>query len=135
MPFQNCSDIELLSLMIYGEARGESVVGKLAVARVAMNRAARPGWWGHSLRDVILAPKQFSCFNPDDPNYTILRGMAETKRFNQVCLVVSEMAIRGITTDPSGGATHYCTVDLHPAWEKAMDELIRIGNHKFFREK
>ncbi|HSO43463.1 MAG TPA: cell wall hydrolase, partial [Rhodospirillales bacterium] len=51
-----------LAATIWGEARGESEEGKLAVASVIANRATRPGWWGRDIRSVCLATAQFSCW-------------------------------------------------------------------------
>ena len=54
-------------MCLYGEARGELYPGKVAVARVIRNRVAK-GWWGHDVPSVVLAPLQFSMFNPSDAN-------------------------------------------------------------------
>lgn len=63
-------DLNILSLTVYGEARGESDAGKLAVAWTARNRAeadlhrdGRPDWWGEGVAGVCLKSWQFSCWN------------------------------------------------------------------------
>lgn len=56
------SDVELLALLIAGEADGESLAGQVAVACVPVERLRRRRW-GATLRDVILQPYQFSTFN------------------------------------------------------------------------
>lgn len=134
MAFELITDTELLSMMIYGEARGESTVGKLAVAKVAINRSKHPAWWGKTLRECILKPKQFSCFNANDPNSHILLHMAQHKEFNLACLVIAELALSPYTIDPSCGATHYHTESIQPEWSLDMSVTSRIGNHVFLRE-
>ncbi len=59
---------QLLARCIWGEARGEPIQGKLAVAHVVLNRVKAQSYYGKTIRDVILKPWQFSCFNENDPN-------------------------------------------------------------------
>jgi N-acetylmuramoyl-L-alanine amidase len=67
-PYDQLTDEQLVALCIWREARGELMTGKLAVGCVIRNRVAKPGWWGHDWRSVILKPFQFSSFNANDPN-------------------------------------------------------------------
>lgn len=72
-------DLDTVALTVWGEARGESMVGQSAVAWVIRNRQANPGWWSrphHTLADVCLASYQFSCWNRNDPNYARLTNPA-----------------------------------------------------------
>jgi len=135
--FESLSDVELLTLVLYGEARGEPAIGKLAVSHVILNRAAAPCWWGKTVKEVILKPKQFSCFNANDPNRLCLEHQVNSGYYDPACLAVAQLALAGKTIDPvtGGGATHYCTVDCRPAWEAEMEFLARINRHRFFRAK
>ncbi len=63
-------EVFLLALVIWREARGETLAAKLAVAWVVRNRVQRPGWWGKDWGSVVLKPFQFSSFNHNDPNAT-----------------------------------------------------------------
>jgi len=70
---QRKREVDVLARTIYGEARGETVRGKEAVACVIMNRVRRAQerggyWWGASVEKVCLKPWQFSCWNEHDPN-------------------------------------------------------------------
>ena len=134
MDYTTLSDVELLTVCIYGEASGEPPLGKLAVAHVVLNRAAHPSWWGHTLKEVILKPSQFSCFNPGDPNAKRIKSMVDLGYYNQSCAHIAALTLGGHTVDPVGGATHYCTLDCKPAWRSKMTETIRIGGHVFFVE-
>ena len=56
-------DIEIVSLTVFGEARGESTVGQSAVVWVIRNRWQNPGWWSrpnHTLADVCLVPQVYN---------------------------------------------------------------------------
>lgn len=51
----------ILGLLIYGEARGEGVIGQIAVGEVVLNRIQKDK--ANTLEEVCLKPLQFSCFN------------------------------------------------------------------------
>lgn len=51
----------LMGLCVYGEARGESVLGQIAVTEIVHNRFQRGKY--DTIEDVLLQPLQFSCFN------------------------------------------------------------------------
>lgn len=133
-PFDELTDAELLTLCIYGEARGEPPIGKLAVAHIVLNRAKKPCWWGRGVRECILKPKQFSCFNADDKNRPLLLRQINTGVYDPTCLAVALLALQGHTVDPTGGATHYHAVGCNPAWNDGMTFLRRINRHLFYRE-
>ena len=120
------TDIELLARLIYGEARGESPLGKLAVAHVVLNRVGKRSWYGRTIREVILKPWQFSAFNDNWP------GVDDS------CLTVAELVLGEYTIDPTKGATHYWSRKIlrePPPWASAMRETIRIDGHVFMVEE
>ena len=123
--------IYLLALCIWREARGEPMEGKVAVACVIANRAARPRWWGKSIEDVILKPKQFSSFNADDAN-SVAFPRPEDKSW-LACVEAAVKVLRGETADVTGGADHYKTIASKPAWAADKLPVVVIGNHEFFR--
>ena len=51
----------LLGLCVYGEARGESVLGQIAVSEVVFNRYDDSS--KTIIEQILLRPLQFSCFN------------------------------------------------------------------------
>lgn len=111
----------LLALTIFYEARGEPFEGKAAVAQVVMNRV-KDKRWPDTIEDVILQPKQFSCWNSRKP--------VEPRWFSQVfaaCLETARMATAGKL--PEAKWNHYYNPDLcTPSW--AADG-VKIGNHVF----
>ena len=59
------NDIYMLAQLIHGEARGESLDGKVAVGNVVMNRVLNRSYFGNSMTAVITASHQFSGYNPN----------------------------------------------------------------------
>jgi len=131
------------ALTVYGEARNQSVSGLQAVLSVIRNRV-ESGRWGKTWTDVVLAPKQFSCWNEADPNNSILTHLgldllsATPRQSNPVfdaCLWLSEKMVNKDYPSNVGDATHYyapAVVDT-PAWANAP--AIRrtiIGAHAFY---
>ena len=119
------TDRQLLALCLWGEARGEGVIGQLAVAHVVLNRSRRRSWYGTAVRVVILKPYQFSFFN-QVPDPLPQPGPEQ--------LAIAELVLGGHTVDPTHGATHYHAHTVDPSWRQHLDFLIRIGNHLFYRE-
>src|SRR5262245_20911607 len=81
-------DLDVMARPVWGEARGEPLDGKTAVAWVIKNRADHPGWWGHGIAGVCRQPWQFSCWNPDDPNRAKLIGVTARDEMFRDCLMV-----------------------------------------------
>jgi len=138
--FEKLKERELLALAVYGEARGEPIEGKIAVASVIMNRLKRNGWYGKDLYEVILKPYQFSCFNPGDPNRRRLEIIAENfsdyilnyEKLRE-CYWVACGFLDHYLTSNVGDATHYHAVYIDPpSWAQEMVEVARIGNHIFY---
>lgn len=131
------SDLELLARCIWGEARGEPVEGKVAVAAVIKNRIKGVARYGVTLKSVILKPWQFSCFLPKDPNFDLIRTGIPGKTFNH-CKFVAGLSLKGLLVDNTRGATHYHVADMEhpPNWSKSKQMFFKrqIGNHKFYEE-
>ena len=137
--FEALRDDQLLALCIYGEARGESIEGKIAVASVIMNRVEHPRWWGRHLRGVILRPWQFSCFNEADPNFKYLKQMAGSFKFNldyspalKECFWVAQGILNNSLRSNVGDATHYHTLKVTPSWRMKLRMIKTLGSHIFY---
>lgn len=140
--FTDLSDAEILALTIYGEARGEDYLGKVAVGSVILNRVDLKGWQGKTVSEVCLKPYQFSCFLKSDPNYPILLGIAQdpqgerTKnRTFQTCYEIAEGLLSGAEARATE-ATSYHTGNMKPfpPWAAKMTRVDKIGRHIFYRE-
>ena len=132
---EDLTDVELLTRLIWGEARGESTQGKIAVACVARNRVEKNGWFGRGYKGVILKPWQFSCFNDNDPNLPKLIDPDPEDEAVKECRAIADQVIDGLP-DVTGGATHYYATWMKepPGWAKQMTETTRIGRHVFLKE-
>jgi len=139
--FENLSEKKLFALCLYGEVRGEPIEGKIAVASVIINRFGKGNWYGKSLRDVILKPKQFSCFNESDPNRKKLEMIAQnfdeylhSYEHLRECYWVAVGFLDCWLTSNVGKSTHYNTKSCDPKWDDNMKLVATIGNHEFFME-
>jgi spore germination cell wall hydrolase CwlJ-like protein len=138
--FRGLNDETLFALLLFGEARGEGIEGRAAVAAVVMNRL-KLGWYGDGLAAVILSPLQFSCFNPDDPNREQLErfvreweGQIKTNNSLRESWWVAKGVIEGWLISNVGNATHYHAGSVAPAWAKKLTFIKTVGNHKFYVE-
>jgi spore germination cell wall hydrolase CwlJ-like protein len=118
---------------LLGEARGESRQAMLAVACVIKNRAISRGT---SYRAECLRPKQFSCWNPGDPNAAKLhRLFGNCKAFAAAWEIACSMDT--LDTSMVNGARHYMTTALYRrntvSWARTMKPVAVHGCHTFLR--
>lgn len=131
--YDNWSELELLTGLIVGEARGETMAGRIGVALTAATRAKYPKWWGRNLREVILCKRQFSCWL--DHNADVIRlSWANKDATWQACRDVAEDVYTGDVLDFIGGPTHYHAVSIFPDWASGMKRLATVGHHIFYRD-
>lgn len=136
----NFTDFVVMAQTIFGEARGETQSGKIAVAHVILNRykrcKARPQFGKGTIESVCLAPLQFSCWNKNDINYAIINeiDLVGNKSFLD-CVTIAFNVLTGKITDNTNGADHYyaCTMKDAPEWSKSGYDKINIGNHIFLK--
>lgn len=131
---------DVFARTLWGEARGEGLLGLEAVASVILNRVALAQarkiiWWGQDIMHVCLKPFQFSCWNTDDPSRPKLFAVTKANREFQRCLSVASRAMAGRIPDATGGATHYHTATVTPAWSRGQKPTAIIGHHIFFKLK
>lgn len=127
----------LLARMIYGEARNCSEAEMTAVAYTVINRVNDGKEWnGSNIKDVLLKPFQYSCFNEGDPNLQKL--MDPEKDLFESCLAIARKVISGEIKDPASGATHYFNPEnANPGWAEKMRIIGRVGEsrHVFYKEE
>lgn len=140
----------LLAMCIHGEARGEPLVGMAAVAQVVVNRKNDPTQrsylgckkGGTRIRDVILFPKAFSCFNANDPNREKLLRPNKSRWVD--CAIAAAAILSGKLPDSTDGSTHYHTIRKPgfatvwpPKWAShpKMVRTVSICRHIFYREE
>ena len=136
----NFVDLVTMAQTIFGEARGESREGKIAVAHVILNRykqcKKRKQFGDGTIESVCLAPFQFSCWNKNDINYAIINEVdfVENKTFLE-CVMVSFNVLTGKIKDNTNGSNHYysCSMKTPPDWSASITEKKYIGNHVFMK--
>ncbi len=132
------AEVRLVAATVYAEARSEGPRGMRAVAHVIFNRVG--GRFGATVRDVILAPFQFSAWNRNDPNRPIaenpeafLNCDADREAWDHAQAIARDV-IEGRSIDPTGGARFYHTRSIRPRWAAYGVGRQRIGAHVFYRD-
>lgn len=124
-------DIRTMAATIWGEARGEPWLGKVAVGYVILNRASNPGWWGHDIHSVCLKEHQFSCWW-DTQRQNVIHIDVDNDAF-VTCLYAASRVMGSHITDPTHGADHYYAGITPPDWAIGITPIEVIGHHRFFR--
>ena len=114
------SNLDALTRVVYGEARGESDEGKKAVAWVVINRSKKSG---NTIQYEATKKGQFCCYS----------GEMKEKTSKEKCEKIAQDAINGNTSDPTGGATHFYSGNNTLGWAKDLQPCATIGGHKFFK--
>lgn len=143
--FKEFNDIQLLAGLMYGEARlkENSFIDELeewiAIGQVVVNRVQLDGY-PNSISGVILAPKQFSCYNENDPNnpkiWSFLKNQVPVVYYERMT-VCAYLVINGLTVDLVGGATNYTSKTFYNEhkdtnhWVAEMKVTFRAGGHVF----
>lgn len=121
------SDLLYLAKTIYGEARGESIETMFAVGWVIRNRL-KVERYGNTYKDVVLQPKQFSCWNKDDPNYKVIRGVIKGRVW-EVCIGVAIIVMQSAEKhNPVPGVRHYYdkSLDSNPPYWAEEGEFMSV---------
>jgi len=126
-------ELHVLAKTIYGEARGEPKIGQEAVGFVVLNRIDARSWWGSDIIGVCKYPWQFSCWNRNDPNASILNSMSGSDQRLLPFLDVARRVLTNQATNPIGKATHYYADYIAtPSWAPTGTFVTKIGRHLFF---
>lgn len=129
--FRALDDVSLLQCLIFGEAEGEDIKGKIAVGCVVRNRVNNPSWWGDGWKSVMLKPWQFSCF--DELADKITAAYKEEPASMKECLWVAGGIINDSLLDITKSANHYHAEYLIPYWSKGETPVAIIGKHIFYK--
>jgi len=131
-------DLDIAARTVYGEARGESNLGRLAVARVLVNRwQATFGQWAKddTLASACLRHLQFSGWTASDPNYSIQMEASFKDRVLLECWqAVIDALLMDAQDDPTRGSLHYHSDSIAvPAWvPDGASATVIIGRHRFY---
>ena len=115
----NSTNLNLLSRLVYGEARGEPYSGQVAVAAVVLNRV-KSSSFPNTVSGVIYQSGAFDVVSDGQINMTP----------NETAKKAAQDAING--WDPSYGAIYYfnpSTATNKWIWSRPM--TVTIGKHRF----
>ena len=116
-----------IAVAVYHEARGETLEGQLAVARVIMNRSVS-GRYPASWCGVVKQPWQFSFVRNGrmpsvDQNSTAWRN----------ALGVTRLAINNAVESVPTDCLWYHANYVAPSWGRRLTRVSQIGAHIFYR--
>ena len=115
----NSANVDLLARLVYGEARGESYTGQVAVAAVVLNRVKHSSF-PNTISGVIYQSGAFDAVSDGQINLTP----------NSTARKAAQDAMNG--WDPSYGAIYYfnpSTATNKWIWSRPM--TVTIGKHRF----
>ena len=116
-----------LATAVYFEARGETVEGQLAVAKVVMNRAAS-GKYPTDWCSVVKQPYQFSFVRHGEFPAADTNCQAWKK-----AEAVAELAVAKVVPTLSDDVLWYHADYVAPSWRNNLQEVQKIGAHIFYR--
>lgn len=115
----NNSDLNLLTKLVYGEARGESYKGQVAVAATVLNRVAHNSF-PNSIAGVIYQNGAYTAVSDGQINLTP----------NSTARKAAQDAING--WDPTSGCIYYFNPNTATSsWIWSRQQVITIGKHIF----
>jgi N-acetylmuramoyl-L-alanine amidase len=116
-----------IAVAVYHEARGETLEGQLAVARVIMNRAVSErypaSWCG-----VVKQPWQFS-FVRNGRMPSVDEGSTAWRNALGVTRLAINNAVQSVPTDTLWYHANY----VAPSWGRRLTRVSQIGAHIFYR--
>lgn len=113
------SNLYLLSCCIYGEARGESYTGKVAIAAVILNRV-KSSSFPNTISGVIYQPGAFTAVSDGQINLGT----------NDECTRAAQDALNG--WDPTYGCIYYYNPRTATnQWIRSRPIVVTIGRHVF----
>lgn len=118
-----------IAVAVYHEARGESLEGQLAVAKVIMNRAAS-GQYPTNWCGVVKQPWQFSFVNP---RTGYMPSVNEASASWRKALGVTRLAVANAVTSVPANCLWYHADYVAPSWGRRLTRVEKIGAHIFYR--
>ena len=134
------AELVCLATAIYFEARGEPMVGQVAVAQVVMSRVY-DNRYPNNVCDVVKQGYYYS-WNKEIPIPNKCQfsfwcdGKPETIKDTEAYMWATEVAratLDGQLYDTTQGATHYHAYYVQPSWSKKFTQTVRINDHIFYR--
>ncbi|HYB09571.1 MAG TPA: cell wall hydrolase [Alphaproteobacteria bacterium] len=120
-------ELRCLAMNVYFEARGEEPEGQLAVAHVTLNRL-RDAHFPKTVCKVVYQSGAFSWTSDRSNNFS---DVHEEQAWH-LAMLISQMALTGLTEDPTKGAVDFHATSIHPWWVADKEFIWQLGHHKFY---
>jgi ABC-type enterochelin transport system permease subunit len=123
-------EVMLFAFTIFSEALHEPILGKVMVASVVCNRVSDSN---SDYFDILLKPKQFSCFD----SFAVIKANHDKialRRFDFLISMVIATNMYYGRIHPIIDARHYTNKNLRRSWMKDMIIEITYWNHQFLIE-
>ena len=133
---------QVVGLTIYGEARNQSIDGRVAVGNVIKNRfLSTENFGGRTYKDICFAVGQFSCWHEDNENTKeLIKSADDVISIGRVmnplvreCIYIGKGIVDNQFQDNVTGALYYRTVKLMEEKPILVMWKIEIGDHVFYR--
>ena len=118
-------EMQCLASAIFYEARSESLAGKLAVARVVINRS-QSGRFPASICGVVTQPSQFSFVRGGR-----IPSVSPSARNWSDSVAIARIAMTDGWESQAEGALYFHARRVAPGW--GHQKLAQIDNHIFYR--
>jgi hypothetical protein len=116
-----------IAVAVYHEARGESLEGQIAVAKVIMNRAAS-GKYPTSWCGVVKQPWQFSFVHHGQ-----FPSVDQASDAWHKAIGVTRLAVANAVPSVPTGCMWYHADYVAPRWRNNLTRVEKIGAHIFYR--
>lgn len=121
-------EIKCLAENIYYESQGESLAGKLAVAKVTLNRTEHPNY-PDTVCGVVYQRKQFSWTS----NKALRSRPKDNALWQEAINIATDAYYSGLEELDHFKAISFHNLTVNPKWN--LKRVAKIGNHIFYRDK
>lgn len=129
---QSWIDTVFLALVVWREARGESLIGQIGVAYSILNRVENPKWWGKDIQSVIFKKKQYTSMTYSKDHQTTKWPSTQDLSWQQCFGVARDVLSHGVE-NPVLGADSYHDISIpDPEWATTNKFVKQIGRIKFY---
>jgi spore germination cell wall hydrolase CwlJ-like protein len=122
----NTKDLKCLAQNIFFEAGTESMLGKIAVGQVTVNRV-KIGHWGETVCEVVNSKNQFSWTNKD--NLYIDR---DSRNYKDSVLAAKKVLQERKRLRILRSALFYHADYVRPNWADKNQKVVKIEKHIFY---
>ena len=122
----NTKDLRCLAQNIFFEAGTESMLGKIAVGQVTVNRV-KIGHWGETVCEVVNSKDQFSWTNRDD-----LSIDRDSKNYKESVVAAKKVLQERKRLRILRSALFYHADYVQPNWADKNQKVVKIEKHIFY---